>query len=57
MERRSWQTRIAGAFVGVAAEDVARVVVMLASGFCDFMTGQAINVTGGVETNEPMPGT
>jgi NAD(P)-dependent dehydrogenase (short-subunit alcohol dehydrogenase family) len=32
-------------------EDVARVVVILASGYTNFMTGQAINVTGGIETN------
>ncbi len=32
-------------------EDVAKVVVMLASSYADFMTGQAINVTGGIETN------
>jgi len=32
-------------------EDVAKVVVMLASPYADFMTGQAINVTGGIETN------
>jgi len=30
-------------------EDVARVVVFLCTGDADFMTGQAINVTGGVE--------
>jgi len=32
-------------------EDVAKVVVMLASDYAGFMTGQAINVTGGIETN------
>ncbi len=32
-------------------EDVAKVVVLLASSYADFMTGQAINVTGGIETN------
>ena len=32
-------------------EDVARVIVFLASASADFMTGQAINVCGGVEMN------
>lgn len=32
-------------------EDVAKVVVFLASSYADFMTGQAVNVTGGIETN------
>ncbi len=32
-------------------EDVARVFVFLASSYSDFMTGQAINVTGGIETH------
>ncbi len=32
-------------------EDVAKVVVFLASSYSDFMTGQAINVTGGIETH------
>ncbi len=32
-------------------EDVAKVFVFLASSYADFMTGQAINVTGGIETN------
>ena len=31
-------------------EDVAKVVLFLASTDSDFMTGQAINVTGGVYT-------
>lgn len=32
-------------------EDVAKVAVFLASDMSDFVTGQAINVTGGIETN------
>jgi meso-butanediol dehydrogenase/(S,S)-butanediol dehydrogenase/diacetyl reductase len=32
-------------------EDVARVILFLASPSSDFMTGQAINVCGGVEMN------
>jgi len=32
-------------------EDVAKVIVFLASPYSDFMTGQAVNVCGGVETN------
>jgi NAD(P)-dependent dehydrogenase (short-subunit alcohol dehydrogenase family) len=32
-------------------EDVAKVVVFLASPSADFMTGQAINITGGIETH------
>jgi NAD(P)-dependent dehydrogenase (short-subunit alcohol dehydrogenase family) len=32
-------------------EDVAKVIVFLASSYSDFMTGQAINVTGGIETH------
>jgi len=32
-------------------EDVAKVVVFLASAQSDYMTGQAINVTGGIETH------
>jgi NAD(P)-dependent dehydrogenase (short-subunit alcohol dehydrogenase family) len=32
-------------------EDVTRVVLFLASKDADFMTGQAINVTGGIEMN------
>jgi NAD(P)-dependent dehydrogenase (short-subunit alcohol dehydrogenase family) len=31
-------------------EDVAKVVVFLASDMAGFMTGQAVNVTGGVYT-------
>lgn len=30
-------------------EDVANLAVFLASGEADFMTGQAINITGGIE--------
>jgi len=33
------------------SEDVAKVVVFLASAQSDYMTGQAINVTGGIETH------
>jgi len=32
-------------------EDVAKIVVFLASAQSDYMTGQAINVTGGIETH------
>ena len=32
-------------------EDVAKVFVFLASPYSDFMTGQAINISGGIETN------
>ena len=32
-------------------EDVAKVFVFLASPCSDFMTGQAINISGGIETN------
>jgi NAD(P)-dependent dehydrogenase (short-subunit alcohol dehydrogenase family) len=32
-------------------EDVAKLVLFLASPESDFMTGQAINITGGIETN------
>jgi len=35
----------------VEPEDVAKVFVFLASPYTDFMTGQALNVTGGIETN------
>jgi NAD(P)-dependent dehydrogenase (short-subunit alcohol dehydrogenase family) len=30
------------------ADDVAKVVAFLASGEADYMTGQAINITGGI---------
>jgi meso-butanediol dehydrogenase/(S,S)-butanediol dehydrogenase/diacetyl reductase len=32
-------------------EDVAKLFVFLASPYSDFMTGQAINISGGIETN------
>ncbi len=48
-----WQERIATIPMGRAEqpEDVARVVGFLASRQADYMTGQAINVTGGMITH------
>jgi NAD(P)-dependent dehydrogenase (short-subunit alcohol dehydrogenase family) len=48
-----WQERIASIPMGRAEqpEDVARVVGFLASSRADYMTGQAINVTGGMITH------
>src|SRR5579864_7635490 len=48
-----WQERIATIPMGRAEqpEDVARVVGFLASSQADYMTGQAINVTGGMITH------
>jgi NAD(P)-dependent dehydrogenase (short-subunit alcohol dehydrogenase family) len=48
-----WQERIAAIPLGRAEqpEDVARLVGFLASSKSDYMTGQAINVTGGLITH------
>jgi NAD(P)-dependent dehydrogenase (short-subunit alcohol dehydrogenase family) len=48
-----WQERIAAIPMGRAEqpEDVARVVGFLASSKAEYMTGQAINVTGGMITH------
>ncbi|MEB6549808.1 SDR family oxidoreductase [Heyndrickxia sporothermodurans] len=35
----------------VIVQDIANVVVFLASAFSDYITGQGINVTGGMTMN------
>ena len=47
---RGWRRRPASSG-RPARDDVANLVAFLASGESDYITGQAVNVTGGMETH------